>query len=90
MAVKIHHAEKTLQLFDFLRGWAEFDFSGVVGRGGRPCCRKCVANNLQRRCCKDTFFKVYGKTIGGQSRGKASRWPVLCIRIQPDPKLVAS
>jgi hypothetical protein len=39
-AVKIHHAEKTLQLFDVLRGWAKFYFGGMIGRGGRPCRRK--------------------------------------------------
>jgi hypothetical protein len=33
-AVKIHNAEKTLQLFDVPRGWAKFNFSDVIGRGG--------------------------------------------------------
>ncbi len=28
--VKVYHAEKTLQLFDILRGWSVFDFGGVI------------------------------------------------------------
>jgi hypothetical protein len=32
-AVKIHHAEKTLQLFDVLRWWAKFNFGGVCAWG---------------------------------------------------------
>ncbi len=36
-AVKVYHAEKTLQLFDILRGWAKFDFGGVIGRKGCSC-----------------------------------------------------
>jgi hypothetical protein len=29
-AAKVYHAEKTLQLFDNLRGWSVFDFGGVI------------------------------------------------------------
>jgi hypothetical protein len=36
MAVKVYHAEEALQLFDILRGWAEFNFGGVIGRRGAP------------------------------------------------------
>jgi hypothetical protein len=62
--VKIHHAEKTVLLFDVLRGWAEFDFGDVMGQGGRPCRQNCAAKDFQRRGCKNAFFKIYGKTIG--------------------------
>jgi hypothetical protein len=32
--VKIHHAEKTLELFEVLRGWAKFNFGKLGSRGG--------------------------------------------------------
>ncbi len=55
-AVKVYHAKKTLQLLDILRGWAIFNFGGVIGRGGRSCRRNCVAKNFKRRGCKNTIF----------------------------------
>ncbi len=49
-AVKVYHAEKTLQLFDVLRGCAIFNFGGVIGRWGRSCRRNPVYKNLKGRC----------------------------------------
>jgi hypothetical protein len=31
MAVKVYHAKKALQLLYVLRGWAIFDFDGMIG-----------------------------------------------------------
>ncbi len=45
-AVKVYHTKKTLQLFDILRGWAVFDFGGVIGRGGQSCCRDHVSKDF--------------------------------------------
>ncbi len=73
-AAKIHHAEKTLQLFDVLRGWAEFNFGGVISRGGRPCHRNRVAKNFQRRCCKVTCFKFMARSLVARAVKKAFRW----------------
>jgi hypothetical protein len=67
MAVKIYYAKKTLQLLDFLRGWAIFDLGAVIGRVGRSCRRNPVSKNLKGRCCKNTFLQIDGKVIGGQS-----------------------
>jgi hypothetical protein len=64
-AVKVYHAKKMLLLFDILRGWAIFDFSGVIGRGGHSRHQNPVSKDLKRRCCKNTFFQVDGETIGG-------------------------
>jgi hypothetical protein len=80
-AVKIYHAEKTLQLFDVLRGWAEFDFGRVTGCGGCSCCRNHVAKNLQRGHCKNTFFKIDGKTIGGQGIEKSFQMAEVCLPV---------
>jgi hypothetical protein len=57
-AVKVYHAEKTLQLLDVLRGRAVFEFGGVIGRGGRSCRRNRVAKNLKGGGCKNTLFQV--------------------------------
>ncbi len=83
-AVKDYHAEETLQLFYILKGWAIFYFGGVIGRGGRSCRRNGVSKNFKRRCCENTFFKVNGKTIGGQGVEKASRWQ-RCVCLSGDP-----
>jgi hypothetical protein len=37
-----------LQLFDVLRGWAIFDFGGVISCGGRSCHRNRVSKNFER------------------------------------------
>jgi hypothetical protein len=71
MTVKIYYAKKMLQLFDILRGWAKFDFGGMIGRGGRSCRRNRVAKDFQRRKCKNTFVKINGETIGVQSSEKS-------------------
>jgi hypothetical protein len=80
--VKIHHAEKTLQLFDVLRGWAKLNFGGVTGCGSRPCCRNHVAKNFQRRHCKNEFLKIDGKTISGQRVEKNFQMAEVCLPVQ--------
>ncbi len=80
--VKIHHAEKTLQLFDVLRGWAKLNFGSVIGRGGRRCCRNRVAKNFQRGHCKNTFFKIDGETIGGQGVEKSFQMAEVCLPVR--------
>ncbi len=62
--VKVNHDKKTLQLFDVLRGWAVFNFGGMIGRGGRSCRQDLVSKNFKGGCCENTFFQVYGKAIG--------------------------
>jgi hypothetical protein len=65
-AVKVYYAKKALQLFDVLRGWAIFDFGGMIGGGGRSCRQNPVSKNFQGGCCgKKFFFQVYGEAIGG-------------------------
>jgi hypothetical protein len=81
-AVKIHHAEKTLQLFDVLRGEGRFHFGGVTGRGSRSCCRNRVAKNLQRGHSKNTFFEIDGETIGGQGIENSFQMAELCLPVQ--------
>jgi hypothetical protein len=45
-AVKVYHVKKTLQLFDIVRGWAVFNFAGVMGHGGRSYRRNRVSKNF--------------------------------------------
>jgi hypothetical protein len=82
MTVKIYHAKKMLQLFDILRGWAKFDFSGMISRGGRSCRRNRVAKDFQRRSCKNTFVKINGETIGVQSSEKSLQVAEVCLPFQ--------
>jgi hypothetical protein len=65
LTVKVYHAKKALQLFDVLRGWAIFDFGGVISHGGRSCHQNLVSKNFKGGCCENTFFPVYGEAIGG-------------------------
>jgi hypothetical protein len=61
MAVKVYHAMTALQLFDVLRGWANFKFGGVIGCWGRACRQNPVAKNFKGTCCKNAFFQVDGE-----------------------------
>ncbi len=65
MPVKLHHANKFLQLLVILGGGARVDCGGVFGCRGRTCHRNCVAKNFQSWNCKNTFVQNYGKAIGG-------------------------
>jgi hypothetical protein len=58
-AVKVYHAEKTLQLLDAL--------GGLTSCQGQSCRQNHVTEDFQGRDCKNAFFKVDGKTIGHQS-----------------------
>jgi hypothetical protein len=57
--------ENVAKLFDVLRGWAKFNFGGMIDHGGHSCCRNRVAKNSQRRGCKNAFFKINCEAIGG-------------------------
>jgi hypothetical protein len=90
-AVKIHHAEKTLQLFDFLRGWADFSISAVwLAMGAAPATEIVCPRISKEDAAKTHFSRFMARQLVARAERKASRWPVLCIRIQPDPKLFAS
>jgi hypothetical protein len=80
--VKIHHAEKTLQLFDVLRGWAKFDLGGVTCRGGRPCCEIVWQRTFKKVTATTHFFKIDGKTTGGQSVEKNSQMTEVCLPVR--------
>jgi hypothetical protein len=57
MAVKIHHAKKTLLLLDVLGGGGPvLDLGGVIGRWGRTCRRDPVAKKFQSWNCENAFF----------------------------------
>ncbi len=75
--VKIHHAEKTLQLSDVLKGAGKVQF-----RRGCSCRRNCVTKNFQRGHCKNTFFKIDGETIGGQGIEKSFQMVEVCSPVQ--------
>ncbi len=81
-AIKIHHAEKTLQLLDVLWGGGGFDFCCVTSPRGRSCHRNCVAKNLQTGHCKNTFFEIDGKTIGGQGIEKNFPMEEVCLPVR--------
>jgi hypothetical protein len=80
-AVKVYHAEEALQLFDILRGWAKFNFGGVIDRRGRSYRRNRVAKNLLGRGCKNAFVKFSGETIGGQSCEKSLQMAEMCLPV---------
>ena len=69
-AVKVYHAEKTLQLLDILRGGALFDCGGLLRRGGGAFRRNRVAKKFQGGHSKNAFFQIDGEAIGSQSREK--------------------
>ena len=81
-AVKVYHAEKTLQLLDVLRGWAVFDFGGVIDPRGRSCRRNRVSKNFKRGGCKNTFFQVNCQTIGSQSIEKSLQVAEVCLPVR--------
>jgi hypothetical protein len=54
-AVKVYHAEKTLQLLDILKGWAIFDFGSVIGRGAAPVA-EIVWSRISREGVANTHF----------------------------------
>jgi hypothetical protein len=90
MAVKVHHAKKTLQLLDVLGGGGDrFDCDGMTGYGGQSCRWNCVAKNFHGGDCKKAFLKVDGETIGGQSIKKASKWR-RCVCLFGEPTREAS
>ena len=66
-AVKVYHAEETLQLLDVLRGGALFDCGSLLRRGGGAFPRNHVAKKLKGWESKNTFFQIDGKAIGGEN-----------------------
>ena len=66
-AVKVYHAEESLQLLDVLRGGALFDCGGLLRRGGGTFRRNRVAKKFQGGDSKNTFFQIDGKAIGGKN-----------------------
>jgi hypothetical protein len=82
MAVKIYHAEETLQLLDILRGQAKFNLGGVGSHGTFPCYRNLVAKNFQRRHFKNSFFKIDSETIGGQRVEKIFQVAEVCLPVR--------
>jgi hypothetical protein len=82
--VKIYHAEKMLQLFDVLSGWAKLNFGGMIDHGGGSCRRNCVAKNSQRRGCKNAFSRLTAKPLAAKAVKKASRWR-RCVRLSGEP-----
>ena len=66
-AVKVYHAEETLQLLDVLRGGTLFDCGGLLRRGGGAFRRNRVAKKLKGGNSKNAFFQIDGEAIGGIS-----------------------
>jgi hypothetical protein len=85
MAVEIHHAEKTLQLFDVLRWWAEFDFSGVVGRGGAAPAAEIMWPKISKEgAAKTHFSRFMARPLVIRAVKKASRW-WRCVCMSGEP-----
>jgi hypothetical protein len=81
MVIKVHHAEKSLQLVDILRVGARVNCGYMYGRN-------CVAVNFQSWNCNNTFCQLNGKAIGGQGGKKCFQLNEMCVvcvarRIQP-------
>ena len=66
-AVKVYHAEETLQLLDVLRGGTLFDCGGLLRHGGGAFRRNRVAKKLKGGDSKNAFFQIDGEAIGPQS-----------------------
>jgi hypothetical protein len=79
MAVKVYHADKTLQLLDVLGGGARFDYGGVSGRWGLILSPKSCD---QGGDCKNAFFKVDGETIGSQSIENSFQMKKVCLPVR--------
>jgi hypothetical protein len=62
-----------LQLFDVLRGWAEFDFGGVIGNGATP-----TTKIVWPRISKE------GAALVAKAVKKASRWR-RCVCLSGEP-----
>jgi hypothetical protein len=52
-------------LFDVLRGWAIFDFGGMIERWGHSCRQNPVSKNFKGGVAKTHFSKLMAKAIGG-------------------------
>ena len=59
-AVKVYHAQETLQLLDNLRGGTLFDCGSLLRRGGGAFRRNRVAKEFQGGDSKNTFFQIDG------------------------------
>ncbi len=70
MTVKVHHAEKSSQLLDILRGEQESISAVCLAIGGQTRHRNRVTENFQDWNCKNTFLQIDGKAIGGQGGEK--------------------
>ena len=66
-AVKVHHAEETLQLLDILRGGTLFDCGGLLRCGGGAFRRNRVAKKLKGGDSKNAFFQIDGEAICGKN-----------------------
>jgi hypothetical protein len=73
-AVKIHQAEKTLQLFDVLRGWAKFNFGSVTGYGGLLLPPKSCGQEFPKRALpKKHFSRLMARPVVAKALKKASK-----------------
>jgi hypothetical protein len=84
MAVKIHHAEETLQLFDILRGWEKFNFGGVSGRGGSPAAEILWPRISKEGTAKTHFSRLMARPLVAKALKKKSRW-WRCVCLSGDP-----
>ncbi len=82
--LKIHHAEKTLQLFDVLRGWVKLDDGGVTGPGGCPC-RWIVWSRISKEgTAKTHFSRLMVRPLVAKALKKSSRWR-RCVCLPGEP-----
>ena len=88
-AVKVYHAEETLQLLDVLRGSTLFDCGGLLRRGGGTFHRNRVAKKFQRGNWKTHFFKLMARPLAARTEKNFSKW-ARCVCLTGDPTLESS
>jgi hypothetical protein len=83
-AVKVYHAKKTLQMFDFLRGWAVFDFGSMIGRGAAPVAKIVCPRISREGAAKTHFSRLMARPLVAKAVKKASRWR-RCVCLSGEP-----